>query len=38
MRCLEMWTELELEDGVTLITAFQVHSRVAVIAKPLPNK
>ena len=38
MRCLEMWLEHSLEESATLIIAFQVQGRLAVIAKPLPNK
>ena len=38
VRCLEMWLEHRLDDSATLIVAFQVQGRLAVIAKPLPNK
>ena len=38
VRCLEMWLEQRLDDSATLIVAFQVQGRLAVIAKPLPNK
>ena len=38
VRCLEMWLESRLDDSATLIVALQVQGRLAVIAKPLPNK
>ena len=38
VRCLEMWLEQSLDEKATLIVAFQVQGRLAVIAKPLPNK